>query len=87
MYVTPSSARLSDTDRMKKASFPYFIRYKNKVDPFNSNVDETFKLHYPGDASNKLTTIYDLGIVGQTRTGALERGSAISAWKKEIGVK
>lgn len=85
-YVTSFDAALSDSDRLSRAAFPYFvgIQYRNKVDPFNDNVDDTFKRQYLAEHGSGLETIFDLGIVSRTSANELERDSVIRLWQKEL---
>ncbi len=82
-YVTGYNAKLSDTDRLSKAQFPYVvgIQYKNKVDPFNEKMSDAVKVKYFADSGNRLTTIYDFGIIGKESGGAVQRGSVITTWQ------
>jgi len=88
-YVAPYNAKLSDRDRLKKASFPYFIgvQYKGVVEPFNAtvDVDEKDRAKYLAANAGSYKTLFDLGIVGRNDKGAFERASVIQTWEKVLG--
>jgi hypothetical protein len=55
------------------------------VDAFNGRSADTVKFQYFADPNHKPETIYDLGVVGRTESGALKAGSVIGVWQKQLG--
>jgi hypothetical protein len=58
---------------------------KITVDAFNGRSADTVKFQYFADPNHKPETIYDLGVVGRTESGALKAGSVIGVWQKQLG--
>ncbi len=85
-YVTPFSGALGDKDRLKTASFPYFvgIQYKSRVPAFNDTLDMSGRIKYFGDNAATLKTIFDLGITGKDDGGKTIPGAVPAVWQKTL---
>lgn len=88
-YVTPFSGGLGDKDRLKTASFPYFvgIQYKGRAPAFNDTLDMSDRIKYFGDHAATLKTIFDLGVTGKDDAGRTIPGSVPAIWQKTLNEK
>lgn len=82
-YVATFSADVTDSARLKSASFPYFIgiQYKSKPDAFNDSIDNTARTKFFSEGADSLKTVFDLGITGKNDQGQVERADIPALWQ------
>jgi len=87
-YVTPYAADLADTERLSKASFPYFIgiQFRGVIEPLNHmTTSEAEKAAYLTRNRNTYIPVFDLGVVGKDDKKTVQRASVIETWRATLG--